>query len=124
AEMPLLLQQRRGNGQVSAIHIVDRHGDKEQKQRRRKAGPSPAIDADAIHGCPAGFSTCPLELGKCHHPEKKKTRPRWSRLLSLGRPKLCRVVVRMVRVMTVMTMVGNGKCGRSSRYQHHNKKSQ
>jgi hypothetical protein len=26
-------------------------------------------------------------------------------------------------VMTVMTMVDNGKCGRSSRYQHHNKES-
>jgi hypothetical protein len=27
-------------------------------------------------------------------------------------------------VMPVMTMVGNGKCRYSSRYQHHNKKSQ
>jgi hypothetical protein len=30
----------------------------------------------------------------------------------------------VVMVMTVMTMVGNGKCRCSSRYQHHNKKSQ
>jgi hypothetical protein len=30
----------------------------------------------------------------------------------------------MVTVMMVMAMVGNGKCRRSSRYQHHKKKGQ
>jgi hypothetical protein len=30
----------------------------------------------------------------------------------------------VMMVMAVMTMVGNGKCGCSSRYQHHNKKGQ
>src|SRR5882757_9171246 len=55
---------------------------------------------------------------------KKKARPRWSRLCASVYRKLCGAVVRMMCVMTVMTMVGSGKCGRSSRYQHHNKKSQ